>query len=150
MSNQKSFNQLIKYLETFSDDHKQLQTFGVGFRFDLNKTVTETNNFPILYVQPISHNINKNVQNYTLRIYVHDLKQKDSSNEIEVLSDTLQIINDLYKYIKNDTTNNDYDIVNIPVSFPNTNYTTEFTTGWFSDFQIQVTLNESQCDIPLT
>jgi hypothetical protein len=148
MSQQISYNQLIDYIEDFSDNHLQLQRFGEGFRADINLISTEENNFPILYVEPLSHSVQNWVQRYRIRIYCLDLLQQDKSNRREILSDCLQILNDLYKYIKNDTDNN-FDVSNIPTSLPVQNISIEGVAGWSSEFEILVTINDNICDIPL-
>jgi hypothetical protein len=148
MSQQISYNQLIDYIEDFSDNHLQLQRFGEGFRADINLISTEENNFPILYVEPLSHSVQNWVQRYRIRIYCLDLLQQDKSNRREILSDCLQILNDLYKYIKNDT-NNNFDVSNIPTSLPVQNISIEGIAGWSSEFEILVTINDNICDIPL-
>jgi hypothetical protein len=148
MSQQISYNQLIDYIEDFSDNHLQLQRFGEGFRADINIISTEENNFPILYVEPLSHSVQNWVQRYRIRIYCLDLLQQDKSNRREILSDCLQILNDLYKYIKNDT-NNNFDVSNIPTSLPVQNISIEGIAGWSSEFEILVTINDNICDIPL-
>lgn len=147
MSNQKSYNQLIDYINTFATNHQQVKNFGNGFRYDLNTIMTIDNEFPFLYVEPLSHSFLSVTQNYTIRVWCMDLKQKDSTNQTEVISDTLQILNDLVKYIKNDNTN-DYNIINQPSAVPNTNYGVEFCTGWFIDLVVEVTINDTTCDIP--
>lgn len=148
MSQQISYNQLIDYIENFSDNHLQLQRFGEGFRADINVISTEENNFPILYVEPLSHTMQDWVQRYRIRIYCLDLLQQDKSNRRDILSDCLQILNDLYKYIKNDSQNN-FDVTNIPTSLPIQNISIEGIGGWSSEFEILVTLNDKDCDIPL-
>lgn len=148
MSQQISYNQLIDYIEDFSDNHLQLQRFGEGFRADINLISTEENNFPILYVEPLSHTMQNWVQRYRIRIYCLDLLQQDKSNRRDILSDCLQILNDLYKYIKNDSQNN-FDVTNIPTSLPVQNISIEGVGGWSSEFEILVTLNDTDCDIPL-
>lgn len=148
MSQQISYNQLIDYIEDFSDNHLQLQRFGEGFRADINLISTEENNFPILYVEPLSHTMQNWVQRYRIRIYCLDLLQQDKSNRRDILSDCLQILNDLYKYIKNDSENN-FDVTNIPTSLPVQNISIEGVGGWSSEFEILVTLNDTDCDIPL-
>jgi len=148
MSQQISYNQLIDYIENFSDNHLQLQRFGEGFRADINVISTEENNFPILYVEPLSHTMQNWVQRYRIRIYCLDLLQQDKSNRRDILSDCIQILNDLYKYIKNDSQNN-FDVTNIPTSLPVQNISIEGVGGWSSEFEILVTLNDKDCDIPL-
>ena len=148
MSKQISYKQLIDYIENFSDNHLQLQRFGEGFRADINVISTEENNFPILYVEPLSHTMQDWVQRYRIRIYCLDLLQQDKSNRRDILSDCIQILNDLYKYIKNDSQNN-FDVTNIPTSLPVQNISIEGVGGWSSEFEILVTLNDKNCDIPL-
>ncbi len=147
MANQKSYNEVIKFLSGFTANHKQVKAFGNGFRFDLNWATTLTNNHPLIYVEPLNHQFIEWTQVYSLRIYCLDVKQKDSSNETEVISDTLQILNDIVKYIKN--ADEDWDVANEPLAVAVTNYTTEFTCGWYFDIDIETTINDGNCDIPL-
>jgi len=150
MSNiQKSWNQLISYISGFTTSHQQIKNFGVGFRFDLNKSITEDDNFVLMYMEPISHRHQNWTQVYRVRFYCLDLKQKDSSNEMDVVSDTLQILNDLIKYIKNNPYN-EWNVLGEGFSLPITNYTVEFASGWFTDLDIEISINDSDCDIPLT
>lgn len=151
MANQKSYNQVIDFISGFTSYVQPLvKSFGTGFRFDLNTAQTINDNYPLLYVQPISHQIQDWVQTYSLRIYCLDIKEKDSSNEQDVISDCLQILNDLFKYIQNNTNQSsdfDFQVVNQPFSVPVTNYGVEFCSGWYIDIDLQVTLNNGDCDI---
>ena len=147
-NSQKSYNQLIEFINTFADNHKQIKQFDNGFRFDLNRAITEETSFPIIYVEAISHTMQDWTQIYSIRLYCLDIKQKDSSNETEIISDTLQILNDTIKYIRNDA-DQIWDVLNQPVAIPVTNYGTEFTTGWFCDMDIEASINDTDCDIPI-
>jgi len=152
MANQKSFIQIVDFISGFTSQHLQVKSFMAGFRFDLNTAQTLDNNYPLIYVEPTSHSIVDWVQTYNLRVYCMDIKQKDSSNELDILSDCLQILNDLYKYIQNNTnqtTDFDYQIINEPFSTPFTNYGVEFCSGWYMDIDLQTTINDGDCDIPL-
>ena len=152
MSNQRSYNQVIDFLSGFTAQHLQIKFFKSGFRFDLNTAETLTNNYPLIFVEPTSHQYINWVQTYSLRIYCLDVKEKDSSNEQDIISDCLQILNDLVKYIQNNTnqtTDFDYQITNQPFSVPVTNYGVEFCSGWYSDVDLEVTINDRDCDIPL-
>jgi hypothetical protein len=148
MSNQKSYNQLIDFIETFATNHLQIKSFGEGSRATLNIDVTQNTNFPILYVEPLSHTMNNWVQQYRIRVYSLDALNKDLTNRRDVISDTLQVLNDLYKYFINEGTN-DWNVIGQPISNPSNNITPEYFGGWFSEFVIEVSLNPSNCDLPL-
>jgi hypothetical protein len=152
MANQKSYNQLIDFINEFADNHLQIKSFGEGFRPTLNTYVTENENFPILFVEPLSHTMNNWVQQFRIRVYCLDALNKDISNRRDVISDCLQILNDLYKYIINNGSTlgqNEFNVVGTPTSFPSSNITPEFFSGWFAEYVIEVTLNDRDCDIPL-
>lgn len=152
MANQKSYNQVIDFIREFAQQHLQIKFFKAGFRFDLNTAESLTNNYPLIYVEPTTHQYINWVQTYSLRVYCLDVKEKDSSNEQDILSDNLQILNDLVKYIQNNTNQTpdfDFQIVNEPFSVPVTNYGVEFCSGWYIDIDLQTTINDGECDIPL-
>jgi hypothetical protein len=152
MSQQKSYNELIDFINEFADNHLQIKSFGEGTRAVLNTYVTENENFPILYVEPLSQTMIQWTQQYRIRVYCLDALNKDISNKRDVLSDCLQILNDLYKYIKNyglTAGENNWNIIGNPVSFPSSNITPEYFGGWFTEFVIEVTLNDNDCDIPI-
>ena len=151
MATQQSYNQIIDYLRNFADIHFQVQYFDNGFLSKLNTAVTSTNNFPLLFVVPISHTNTLHLpQTYTVRVYSLDVLQKDGSNHTDVISDTIQILNDLVKWILGDDTQSDnIDLVNqSPVAIPYTNTTVEYCGGWFMDLQLTVRLVDVICDIP--
>jgi hypothetical protein len=65
------------------------------------------------------------------------------------MSDCLQIINDLYKYFKSESTFS-YEITNNPTSVPIQNISVEGVCGWSVEFEITVELNtNNDCDVPL-
>lgn len=149
MAQQQSYNQLINYISGFSQSHQQVMEFNNGFRGKINTAVTSNNNFPLLFVEPLSHTYNNWVQTYTIRVYCMDVLQKDLSNETEVISDTLQILNDLCKYIIDDATD-EFDLVNqTPICIPYTNSYVDYLGGWFIDLTITVRIVVGDCDIPL-
>lgn len=151
MATQQSYNQIIDYLRNFADIHFQVQYFDNGFLSKLNTAATSTNNFPLLFVVPQSHTNTLHLpQTYTVRVYSLDVLQKDGSNQTDVISDTIQILNDLVKWILGDDTQSDnIDLVNqSPVAIPYTNTTVEYCGGWFMDLQLTVRLVDGICDIP--
>jgi hypothetical protein len=148
MSQQKSYNELIDFINDFANNHLQIKSFGEGTRAMLNTYTTENENFPLLFVELLSHTMNQWVQQFRVRIYCIDAMNKDLSNRRDIISDTIQIVNDLYKYINNELTN-DWNIIGQPSTFPVTNITPEVFTGVFTEYLIEVTLNPNNCDIPI-
>jgi hypothetical protein len=147
MANVKSYNQIIDFINDFADSHIQIKRFDEGFRADLNDFAKEDNNFPLLYAEPINQVITNQIQRYRIRLYCLDLLAIDKSNRRDILSDTLQIMNDFYNHVKNELSY-DYNISNSPTCIPVQNITIEGIGGWQTEFEIEVVANQQGCDIP--
>lgn len=150
MSSQRTLNQIINTLYYFSDNHAQVHSWGSGFKTDLNTALENNSNLSILFFEIISVTNNTNTQDYRFRIYCLDAKQKDNSNTRDVLSDTLQILTDLRKWLIYNTTNNNtqWSLTSSSTLNPVNNFTNDWLVGWYMDINISAPLLESDCDIP--
>ena len=109
-----TLNQIVKKLETFANDHKQLSgNFLFGQFYDYVANKSEQYPAMIIYLQP--NQLSENTDTYTFQITICDRLKKDDTNEIEVLSDTNLIAKDLITYFKNSPTERDV-IINTSVT----------------------------------
>jgi hypothetical protein len=142
----RTYNQIIYYVEQFSEAHLQVKSWSTGFKPDLNEFLRNNPDSFYLYVEPLSVEYNERVGNHTFRIYCIDIKQKDNNNTKDVLSDTAQILLDFRKFI----------IYNFQLHklwtlegtssrlLPVNNYTNDLAVGWYMD--IIISTNIIECD----
>ena len=93
-------NQITNSFQTFSQNHKQIHSFGTG---QMNEVNEGSSNDPVNYPQMWSFltgaSTIQNVLNYSYDILFYDLVQPDDSNIDEILSDTILMANDFLSYL---------------------------------------------------
>lgn len=143
-----TLNQIVKKLETFANDHKQLSgNFLFGQFYDYVADKSEHYPAMIVYLQP--NQLSENTDTYTFQITICDRLKKDDTNEIEVLSDTNLIAKDLITYFKNSPTERDV-IINTSVTLNDfSDREDSETAGYFFDITFRQNFDYNYCDIPL-
>lgn len=146
----KTYNQIINNLNFFAENHFQVGSWSSGFQPRLNDALENNSDLSILFFQIQSVANNSNTQDYRFRIYCLDAKQKDNYNTQDGLSDTLQILTDLRKWLIYNIENNNeqWSLTNTSTITPVNNYTNDLLVGWYMDITISSGLIESDCDIP--
>ena len=143
-----TLNQIVKKLETFANDHKQLSgNFLFGQFYDYVANKSEQYPAMIVYLQP--NQLSENTDTYTFQVTICDRLKKDVENEIEVLSDTNLIAKDLITYFKNSPTERDV-IINTSVTLNDfSDREDSETAGYFFDITFRQNFDYNYCDIPL-
>lgn len=143
-----TLNQIVKKLETFANDHKQLSgNFLFGQFYDYVADKSEQYPAMIVYLQP--NQLSENTDTYTFQITICDRLKKDDTNEIEVLSDTNLIAKDLITYFKNSPTERDV-IINTSVTLNDfSDREDSETAGYFFNITFRQNFDYNYCDIPL-
>jgi len=141
-----TFNQLLLKFEALANDHLQIKRFGSGPIEDVNTFSPSSGDFPVLWVVPQAAKLGKNTLVYTMRILVFDIDETDDSNRDEILSDTLQILNDIFQQIMEDDDN--YEVNTDLIATPFNQRFVDYCTGWYADIEITTDINNSLCIIP--
>lgn len=141
-----TFNQLLKKFEDLADEHLQIKRFGDGPIEDVNTFSPSSGEFPVLWVVPQAARLGTNTLVYTMRILVFDINETDDSFRNEILSDTLQILNDIYQQFKDSDDN--YEVNAELIATPFNQRFVDYCTGWFADIEITTDINNSLCIIP--
>lgn len=143
-----TLNQIVKKLEIFANDHKQLSgNFLFGQFYDYVANKSEQYPAMIVYLQP--NQLSENTDTYTFQVTICDRLKKDDTNEIEVLSDTNLIAKDLITYFKNSPTERDV-IINTSVTLNDfSDREDSETAGYFFDITFRQNFDYNYCDIPL-
>ena len=157
----KSYNQLIEEFKLFSDAHFQLKDFGSGPTSDIG--VSRKMEFPYMWIThrtPSSISVGNKIQipDMVLTFIVVDqinnqdnyldINGVNSDNQQEILSDTLQIVQDLINYISLNLGNRGVKLMENQVSIePTYDDTDDRVTGWVVDLTLR--LKHLNCYTPM-
>ena len=141
-----TYFEIIKRLETFCNNHLQVQKFGADFEEQLPNFATQDEKYPIVFVSPVSVSNGENLNTFSIEIRCLDIIQKDRANIINILSDTQLILNDIYLELQTGT-DLSIDIVNDSLT-PLNNDLLDYAAGWVMSLDLEV---ETYCvtDIPV-
>ena len=142
-----SYQILIDKLQTFSDNHLQVQKFGSDFIEQMGNFATVDEKYPVVFVVPTSSSYGDALNIINIDVYCFDIIQKDRENITTILSDTHQILNDLYLDL-NTGIDISIDVLNSSVT-PLNNDLLDYCAGWVLSLSLEV---ETYCvtDIPTT
>jgi hypothetical protein len=98
-------------------------------------------------VVPVSVNPTENTSEFNFDVYCFDIIQKDRANIITILSDTQQILNDLYIYYM-DSNDYSFDVIGLPSFQALNNDLLDYAAGYVMN--ITLTVNDwTDCAVPL-
>ena len=143
-----SLQSTINKIEAFYNSHLQVKKVGADFKEQMTNFATKDEKYPIVFIVPVSVSNTENTNIFTLDIYCFDIIQKDRANIITILSDTQQILNDLYVYYMD---SNDYafDVVGVPSFQALNNDLLDYAAGYVMN--ITLTVNDwTDCAVPLS
>lgn len=155
MANILTYNNLITTFKDIQKRHRQINSFFTGKGFDLG--ASDQLEYPVLTLEPISSRLlnsenGLNVFELVVHLQIGDLVNKDLSNETDVLSDSLQILQDIVKefeqhpfYVKSNLN------IRGDVDFePFKGVSDEDLTGWETDLRITLISNQAYCKLPFS
>jgi hypothetical protein len=102
-----SLKQIIEDLKSIAGNHKQIQSFGFGDITQITMDVESKQEpeYVRLYVIPQPTTFDRNGIIYQLSIICMDKINADYSNQLEVMSDTLLILEDIFTILWQSYTN---------------------------------------------
>ena len=155
-----SLNQIIDLFKSFADEHFFIKDFGYGATSEIG--TTRQMKFPYLWLS-LDQNSTIVVSNKTAipqygitcifmdKINIQknylDINGVDSDNSQEVLSDTLQLLQDLITEIEVNWGNYGLRIEGDVSCFPGVDETTDKVNGWVGQFNLKV--KHSNCITPM-
>ena len=142
-----SLQSTINKIEAFYNSLLQVKKVGADFKEQMTNFATKDEKYPIVFIVPVSVSNTENTNIFTLDIYCFDIIQKDRANIITILSDTHQILMDLYNYF---TFSNDLsmDVSGIPSFTALNNDLLDYAAGYVMTITLEVD-NWTDCDVPL-
>jgi hypothetical protein len=141
-----SLNQVIGKLETIQQSHKILK----GFKFCDVSDLEAVNDlsYPLLWCDVLPSNFNTKVVTLNLQISVLDIVAKDLSNEKDVLSDCLQLLNDVVSELRNPLNGDDFIINDSITATPIKDSYQDEVAGWNCQISLDIMNPYNRCEIP--
>lgn len=141
-----TWNNIVKYFETISNEHDFIKGFGSGFSDDVEINLEKNENYQFLGIIPRQVAPKEQTNEITVGMFVCDLVKTDQRNEAEVLSDTLQTFNDILKIFRNEDLN--ISLKGEPTIEPFKEKYSDNVAGWMGDIVLEVNYASNYCDIP--
>ena len=153
----KTYNNVVDTLVCLGNQHLQINTTTTGDLWDID--LDKNTLFPLLHINPVSVGISQGQRQFNYQLFVMDLVNEDNSNEQEVLSDMLEIQNDIIALLKRGEILYHYDaaageepryfIVNDFTCEPFTERFDNAVAGWVMDLGVIVENELNSCNIPI-
>ena len=142
-----SFKDIISQFNQFGLSHPQISSYGFGLIEDLTNDI-QTKKEPLytrFYVIPDVVNFNENMISLTFQVIIADIINATSSNQADILSDTILIFKDFYTLLNDSSYLTEGGIVLNP-------FLGEYETnlgGHISTININIPHNYNSCDLPI-
>lgn len=88
-----SINALSVLFRAAADQHPMVNQYGIGQVYNISADAATT--YPLLWVVPDGGDMGEEVYTHRFTMYLIDRMKEDFSNEVEVLSDTHQVLTDV-------------------------------------------------------
>lgn len=149
-----TLNILLKAFEDIATAHKQINSFGIGELPEIGASNALT--MPALWINPVEAVMAKNENGYSVATYefnvrVFDLVDKGEENENDVLSDTIQVLQDIVSEFNSNPTYAESNIlIQNDLTFEpfSENYDEE-VSGWEVNMELTSPRNDCYLDKPL-
>jgi hypothetical protein len=141
-----SYQSIVDKITAFYDNHAQVKKVGSDFKEQMVNFATKDEKYPLVYVVPTGVTPSENVTTFNLEIYCFDIIQMDRANITTILSDTQQILQDLYlEFTFSD--DYDFDIDGQPTFIPLNNDLLDYAAGWQMNISVVIP-SWTNCPIP--
>ena len=141
-----SYQSIVDKIIAFYDNHLQVKKVGSDFKEQMVNFATKDEKYPLVYVVPTGVTPYENVTIFNLELYCFDIIQMDRANITTILSDTQQILQDLYlEFTFSD--DYDFDIDGQPVFIPLNNDLLDYAAGWQMNLSVVIP-SWTNCPIP--
>ena len=145
-----TLNQIIAEIQTAAESHKMVGKFGVGQQSNL--TVENVEYYSLVWLYPDGFNLTTggNLMTYNFALLVMDRVFESESNTIEVLSDTAQIMADIFALIfENTQTDGDFQLSVNSNASPFYDSKTDILAGYAINFQVLTPYLANSCVVPI-
>lgn len=141
-----TINQVKDLFENIATAHLQIKDFAYGELWEIEEKMNKEAKYPMLYVAPVQSVAGDQVMDRTFHVMVFDMLSKDKSNVIDAWSDTEQILYDVVKIFKNESSN--YEVVGESTLIPFKEDNSDWAIGYRAELVIRTDANSNYCDVP--
>jgi hypothetical protein len=152
-----NYKQILTYFASIAYHHEQINSFGIG---DLNQCTNDIitkqePRYTRMYIVPENVEFNQNHIHYNFAVIIMDKVEDDLSNLQEVMSDTLEICQDVWTVFWQSYTAEYGDFSEIIVGDwePDTHpFTERFDTilgGWTMHIKMSAPFDYNSCNLPI-
>jgi hypothetical protein len=152
-----NYKQILTYFSSIAYHHEQINSFGIG---DLNQITNDivtkkSPRYTKMYIVPEEVEFNENHIHYNFAVVIADKVEDDLSNLQDVMSDTLEIIQDIWTIFYQSYTSQDGNFSNIIVGDwgPDVNPFTErfddVLGGWTMHIRMSAPFDYNSCNLPI-
>lgn len=152
-----NYKQILTYFSSIAYHHEQIRSFGFG---DLTQCTMDVNTkqsprYVRLYIVPQTVEFNQNHIHYNFAVVVMDKVEDDLSNLQEIMSDTLEIIQDIWTVFWQSYTQQYGNFSNIivgdwePDTHPFTERFDDVVAGWTMHIKMSAPFDYNSCDLPI-
>jgi hypothetical protein len=139
-----TLNQLIGKLQLIATNHEQINSFFFGDIADLGSESPVQ--YPVLFADVAPSNFSYKVIGLNLQLMVMDIVKKDLSNENDVLSDCLQMMEDVIIELRNPS---EIFLIQDSISLtPFMDSQGDEVAGWTANITINIQSTYNSCAIP--
>lgn len=140
-----TLNQLIAKLQSIATSHAQINDFFFGDIADLGSE--KPMQYPVLFADIAPSNFSYKVISLNFQLMVMDIVKKDLSNENDVMSDCLQILEDVIIELRNPS---EVFLIQDSITLnPFMDSQGDEVAGWTANITINVPSTYNSCAIPL-
>tara|TARA_R100000329_G_scaffold35345_2_gene33224 strand:+ start:7844 stop:8356 length:513 start_codon:yes stop_codon:yes gene_type:complete len=155
---------IIDDLSNIATNHYLISSFHSGFLDEVDINKLNQSDYPILYCEPGTANIDKGVLTYSFTIFVLDMLKEDLTNRNYVWTNTLEITQDIIAEFRQNLALQtsgadsgkklsyvpDEAVLELPISTdPFTARFANTLTGWSTSISIQVNNANNLCNAPI-
>jgi len=156
-----NFKKIADDFESMSTYHKQINSFGLGNIDGISYWTTKRDQqdnphfqppiFPLLYVVPSQVTNDLKYKTWDFNTIVMDISERDLSNQVDTLSDTLQMLQDVISQFRLSVTqaeglyNNLYYLDDEVTCVPFTEKEVDLTNGWTGLMKIKTMTPLNRC-----
>lgn len=148
---QNTYNNIFDDIKTIAINHGQLKgSFGFGEVADIG--VSGDTKYPMMFVTPKACVVKKGEVGYTFDIRILDRLKTGyiAKEEVEILSDTMQIALDILSQLKRGSNNTyPFDIKFDQTLTPFVEYLDDILAGWLFSVTLFVPFTADECAVPL-
>lgn len=141
-----TYNKIIAGFKSFSEKHKQVNTFFSGEEWDFQ---VKTNIYPAVLVAPDNSTIEQGRFFLKFNVFVVDLLNSDNSNTDEIYSDMLQICGDFIAEFQDNEDDYGFTIEEGTSIIPLHEEMDDKVGGWVMQINVQLLFNSSECGLPI-